>query len=214
MTSLKNLAVGFLVSLVGSLPMGYINIVALKIFDTQGMPSLISFLLGVVTIEFFLILITLRSAKWLLSHNKVVKAAELLSILFVVLIALSFYMEPAESGSDISLHFLAAYPPLILGLFLNALNLIQVPFWTGWNIYLIRAEMIDVKGRRKFAYVSGTSAGTFSGIMLFVLFFQQIYKTASGFSSNLAYHFFPAILMLMAVFQAFKFYKKHYKPQG
>ena len=80
MRSLKNLAVGFVVSLVGSLPMGYMNIVALKIFDAQGMPSLISFLSGVVIIEFFLILITLKSIQWLLTHEKIVKASELLSI--------------------------------------------------------------------------------------------------------------------------------------
>ncbi|MCF2488266.1 hypothetical protein [Dyadobacter sp. CY347] len=215
MKSLKNLGVGFLVSLVGSLPMGYINIVALKIFDTQGLPSLISFLLGVVTIEFFLILLTLKGAQWLLDHEKLVKAAELLSIVFIVLIALSFYAEPANSsGSNISNHFLVAYPPLVLGLFLNTINFIQIPFWTGWNVYLINAELIHVKGKRKYAYVTGTSAGTFSGIMVFVLFFQQLFQKASGFSSQLAYHFFPAIMLLLAVFQAFKFYKKHYKTQG
>ena len=216
MRSLKNLAVGFVVSLVGSLPMGYMNIVALKIFNAQGMPSLISFLSGVVIIEFFLILITLKSIQWLLTHEKIVKASELLSIFFIVLIALSFYAEPTKdsSGGNLSSHLLLAYPPLVLGLILNALNFVQIPFWTGWNIYLINAEMIDVKGARKYAYVTGTSAGTFSGIMLFVLFFQQIYVTASGFSTSLARHFFPVILLVMAAFQAFRFYKKHYKNQG
>ncbi|MCF2516668.1 hypothetical protein [Dyadobacter sp. CY351] len=216
MRSLKNLGVGFLVSLVGSLPMGYINIVALKVFDTQGLPALISFLLGVVTIEFFLILLTLRGAQWLLNHEKIVKAAELLSIVFIVLIALSFYTEPANAatGDNISSHFLVAYPPLALGLFLNAINFVQVPFWTGWNVYLINAALINVKGKRKYAYVTGTSVGTFSGILVFVLFFQQLFQKASGFSSQLAYHFFPAIMLLLAAFQAFKFYKKHYQTQG
>ncbi|KAA0989634.1 hypothetical protein [Dyadobacter aurulentus] len=213
MVNLKNILVGFIVSMVGSLPLGYINVIALKIFSTQGMSSLVMFVAGVVVVEFLLILLTLKAAKWLHRHKRFTKATEILSILFMLLLAASFFNAQQTVGNDAIPDYLSGYPPFLLGIFLNCINLVQIPFWLGWNLYLVNAEMIAVTGNEKYAYVSGTSAGTFAGVFLFVMIFQKILEKTSALSPWISTHIFSIIFISLAVMQAVKFYRK-YRVQG
>jgi hypothetical protein len=214
MTYLKNLLVGFVVSMVGSMPLGYINVIALKIYQAQGMSSLTLFLLGVVIIEFLLILLTLRAANWLHGHAKFTKATEILSIVFMLALAISFYNGTDSGGQKTIPDFLAGYPPFVLGLALNCINLVQVPFWMGWNLYLINAGYIEVSHKRKYAYVTGTSAGTFTGVFIFVMILQKVLSKTSQISPWLSVHIFSLIFVLLAIMQSVKFYRKHLQAQG
>ena len=46
---------GFFISLLGSLPLGYINVVGLQILLEQGIISHVLFVLGIVFIQFFVL---------------------------------------------------------------------------------------------------------------------------------------------------------------
>ncbi|MCE7058826.1 hypothetical protein [Dyadobacter sp. CY343] len=213
MVHLKNLLVGFIVSMVGSLPLGYINVIALKIYETQGMSSLTLFLLGVVIVEFLLILLTLKAANWLHRHKRFTKSTEILSILFMLVLAVSFYNGQEAVGDKAIPDYLSGYSPFLLGIFLNCINLVQVPFWLGWNLYLVNAELIEVKDSKKYAYIFGTSTGTFTGVFLFVMVFEKILQKTSTASPWLSTHIFSLIFILLALMQSLKFFRK-YRVQG
>jgi hypothetical protein len=63
MQNIKNIFVGFLVSFIGSIPLGYLNVVGFDIYAQKGMQSTIWYLLGVICIEFIVIFFTLIFAK-------------------------------------------------------------------------------------------------------------------------------------------------------
>lgn len=60
---LKNTAVGFLVSFLGSLPFGYLNLIGFQVYAEKGFESLIFYLLGVIIVESVVIYSTLLFAK-------------------------------------------------------------------------------------------------------------------------------------------------------
>ena len=53
MQNLKNISVGFLVSFIGSIPLGYLNVVGYNIFNSSGLSATVNYLLGVVFIARF-----------------------------------------------------------------------------------------------------------------------------------------------------------------
>jgi hypothetical protein len=59
MQILKNIFVGFLVSFIGSIPLGYLNIVGYEVYKSFGLNETIFYLHGVISIEFFVIYFTL-----------------------------------------------------------------------------------------------------------------------------------------------------------
>ena len=73
MINLKNISVGFLVSFVGSIPLGYLNVVGYEIYLQQGFTTTICYLLGVILIEFFVIYFSLIFANQLASNAKLDK---------------------------------------------------------------------------------------------------------------------------------------------
>ncbi len=91
----KNLLVGFFVSFIGLIPLGYLNIVGYHIYNDRGIFSLIWYLLGVIVIEAFVIYITLLFAEKLSEKKKLIRYIELFSIFFMLLLAyILFKREP------------------------------------------------------------------------------------------------------------------------
>ncbi len=201
--------VGFIVSVVGSLPLGYINLIAFEIYKTNGNHSLYYFLIGVVLVEFFVIRMTLYGAVWLLKNSKMVKSIELISILFLLVLAISFLWQSPSQNSTTPSGFISQYHPFLIGLFFNGINLIQLPFWAGWNLYLINEAWIDLKEGNKYAYILGTSMGTFCGILAFVYTFAFLLAHDQIATSPWIRYILPAVFLLLALLQIVKFVRKY-----
>jgi hypothetical protein len=60
---------GFGISLMGALPLGYINVISLQILLEQGNTAVISFISGIVFIEFFVLKAVSFGAKWLVKQK-------------------------------------------------------------------------------------------------------------------------------------------------
>ena len=90
MQNLKNLIVGFAVSFIGSIPLGYLNFFGLEIYRKQGFYNTCGYLFGVIVIEFFVIYFTLIFANKLASNIKLTKYIELFSIIFILTLSV-FY---------------------------------------------------------------------------------------------------------------------------
>jgi hypothetical protein len=66
--SKKNpLILGFLISLMGSLPLGYINIISLQVLLEKGNWASLSFILGIVSIQYLVLKTINKVAGWLVN---------------------------------------------------------------------------------------------------------------------------------------------------
>ena len=85
MQRFKNILVGFLVSFIGSIPLGYLNLAGLEIYSKSGLHNLILFLFGVVFIETFVIYFTLLFAKQLVNNKNLMKFIDFFSVVLCLL---------------------------------------------------------------------------------------------------------------------------------
>ncbi|MBD3583675.1 hypothetical protein [Flavobacterium selenitireducens] len=207
MKGLRNIAVGFGISFIGSVPLGYINVVGFEIFSDGGFPRLWPYLSGVIAEESIVIYLTLLFAKKLARGGKFVKATELFSIVFMVALSVYFFARPEKSGSETPVYI--QYSPFVAGAVLNAINFMQLPFWTGWNLYLINAKWIFVKTNIKYLYILGALLGTFAGMLLFILGLHYLAESVDGISFYLMKVFIPLIFLGLAIWQSYKFYDKY-----
>ncbi|MGK4569402.1 hypothetical protein [Flavobacterium sp. 3HN19-14] len=84
-----------------------------------------------------------------------------------------------------------------------------MPFWTGWNIYLINGKYISVENNDKFSYLAGTLAGTFLGMLSLVLFLNTLTASTDFLSKYLMAVIIPLFFLGMAIYQTYKFQKKY-----
>lgn len=126
---------GFLISLLGSLPLGYINVVGLQILLEKGFSKHLFFIIGIISIQFFVLKFVSISAKWLVRQKKLILYIDVFTVVFFALITYYFFTKTSEQSASLTQFPLANYP-FLLGLFLNSLNFIQWPYWAGIYIYL------------------------------------------------------------------------------
>jgi hypothetical protein len=211
MKILKNIFVGFLISFLGSIPLGYLNVIGFEVYQQKGLMSLYSYLGGVVIIEGIVILLTLLFAEKLIKNKKLLKWIEGFSVAFIFLLAYIFH---TASDSDGTLHAeltaYLSYTPLVIGLIVSSLNFVQIPFWMGWNMFVVNSGYIILERVNKYFYLAGTVAGTFSGMLVLILFLELITGQNDFLSKYLMRWIIPAVFSLLGMFQAYKFYRKYY----
>jgi hypothetical protein len=212
MQHLKNILVGFAISFVGSIPLGYLNVVGFDVYNNAGVNSACLYLLGVVFIEFFVILITLLFANKLISNKKLLQFIEAFSVVFMFFLAILFYTNANNTNSSamlsqttLSLH------PLVLGILLSCLNFIQLPFWLSWNLFLLNAKHIEITNKFKYSYLFGTSIGTFSGMLTLILSLSFVTHQTDFLNKYLIQIILPLVFFSFGILQGFKFYKKYLK---
>ncbi|MGJ8744888.1 hypothetical protein [Polaribacter sp.] len=157
----------FVISLVGSLPLGYLNVIGLQILVEQGHVAIVSFIFGIIAIEFFVLKIVSFAANWLVNQKKLLLAIDVFTILFFLSIALYFMsnINNNESFSVSQLQF-AKYP-FLLGVVLNGLNAIQWPYWSGIYIYIFRTNSLKTTKKANYIFIIGALIGTGLGMLLF-----------------------------------------------
>lgn len=163
----KPFLLGFLISLIGALPLGYINVISLQLLLEQGSWASFTFILGIITIEFFVLKIVSKIALRLVEQKKLLLFIDIFTIVFLLVIAFYFYTNIGNSKNfSLSELDLATYP-FVLGLLLNILNFIQWPYWSGIYIFLFRTERLKTQVNHQNLFIVGAMSGTLLGMLVF-----------------------------------------------
>jgi hypothetical protein len=206
MQKLKNSGVGFVVSFLGSIPLGYLNVIGFHVFQQKGMLPTVWFVLGVICVESVVIYGTLVFAKRLAANIRLTKYIEGFSVLFMQVLAAVFYFSShSKSNGATTIQYL----PFVLGILSSGLNFIQIPFWTGWNLYLLNGHYIEVSKSRIYFYVIGTNIGTFCGMMTLIVSLHFFASNVDFLSKYLLKYIIPSIFLGLGIFQGVKFWRKY-----
>jgi len=189
---------GFIVSFIGSVSLGYVNLIALQLFALQGWAGLIPFALGVIFVEFWVIYFTFLGAKKLLANVKLLLWIDVFSFFFMLFLAFSF-LQTNDSKQSALPTYLTTLPAFVIGILLNSINFMQFPFWAGWNIFLIEKQWI--KTTHVYSYSIGAVGGTCAGMFAFVLLLHYFVVSFSG-------HLFFLIFITLACVPLWKVIKK------
>ena len=202
---------GFLISLMGALPLGYINVIGLQILLEQGNWAVASFISGIVFIQFFVLKAVSFGAKWLVQQRKLLVFIDVFTIAFFTVIAYYFFSN-INNGKNFSLSQLQlAQFPFILGLLLNSLNFIQWPYWSGIFIYLFRTKKLNPECNDNSIFIMGALIGTLAGMLVFAHsgnYFLLERKAQFGKYINVI---FTALFSILALGQVVKLFWKNKK---
>ena len=204
MQNLKNFIVGFLISFIGSIPLGYLNVVGFNIFKQAGLTSTLNYLLGIVCIEFIVIYLTLISVNEFTKNGKLNKFINIFSVVFLFILAVVFYFGANNADKNTQEFTAISMNYFLIGLLLNSLNFVQIPFWTGWNLYLINNKYINISRLKKYFYIIGTTVGTFLGMLALILTINYFVKHFATINSNIISKIVAIILFGLGLFQLLK----------
>lgn len=202
------LLLGILISLMGSLPLGYINVISLQILLEQGNWATVSFISGIVFIEFFVLKAVSFGAKWLVEQKKLLLFIDVFTIVFFLGIAVYFITNIGNDKNFSLSQLQLAQFPFILGLLLNSLNFIQWPYWSGIYIYLFRSEKLDPRCNDNSLFIMGAMIGTLAGMLLFAHTGKYFLVENKIEMSKYLNPIFATLFLVLAIGQIGKFFWK------
>src|SRR5688500_19776330 len=121
----KIFLVGMMVSFLGSLPLGTLNVAAMQISVTDGISPAILFSLGSLTAEIVYVRLSLVAMDWVRKQEKIFRILEWVTLAGVLaLAATSFYAALHPSvGQNVILY--SNLQKMVLGLSMNEINPVQ-----------------------------------------------------------------------------------------
>ena len=165
---LKIFFTGMLVSFLGSLPLGTLNIAAMQISITDGVVAAMMFSLGSLLVEMVYVRVSLVAMDWIRKQERVMKALEWITLLIVVALAISSFYAALHPSVKKNVVLSSSLPKFVLGFVMSALNPVQIPFWFGWSTVLFTKKVLLPRNDHYNTYIAGIGIGTFIGNCIFI----------------------------------------------
>ena len=197
-----------LVSFLGSLPLGTLNVAAMQISVTDGITAAMLFSFGSLTAEIVYVRLSLVAMDWVRKQEKLFKILEWVTVFIVVALAFSsFYaaMHPSETKNAILSK--STLPKFILGLVMSAVNPVQIPFWFGWSTILFTKQILLPRQDHYNIYIIGIGLGTFLGNCVFIFGGQLIANKISN-NQHVLNWVIGSIFAITAIVQLWRIFKK------
>ena len=204
---LKIFFTGMLVSFLGSLPLGTLNVAAMQISVSDGIRAALLFSLGSLSAEIIYVRLSLVAMDWIRKQEKIFRILEWVTLAIVLALAItSFYaaLHP-KVGKNIILS--SNMPNLLLGFTMSAVNPVQIPFWFGWSTVLFTKKVLLPRNDHYNIYIIGIGIGTFIGNILFILGGQLIADKITN-NQHILNWVIGGIFALTAIIQIWKMWRK------
>src|SRR5262245_45000483 len=199
---------GMLVSFLGSLPLGTLNIAAMQISITDGFIAAMLFSAGSLLAEVIYVRLSLVAMDWIRKQEKLFRILEWITLAIVLALAVSsFYaaMHPSETKNAILSK--TTLPHFVLGLIMSAVNPMQIPFWFGWSTVLFTKKILLPRKDHYNSYIIGIGIGTFIGNCVFIFGGQLIAQRISR-NQHVLNWVIGGIFAITALIQVWRIFKK------
>lgn len=159
---------GMVISFLGSLPPGMMNIAAIQIAGEQGAGAAMIYAFGSMLAEVIIVRIALSGMNWLTKSLRFFTILEGMTAGLLVIFAVACFIT-ADTIRDMPALFPGLlFPPFITGLLLSVINPLHIPFWMGWSTVLLNKGVLERRGNMYNGYCLGIAIGTMAGFMVFI----------------------------------------------
>jgi hypothetical protein len=166
--ALKILCWGFLISFLGTLPLGTLSLAAMQISITDGVLPAISFTIGALSAEIIYVRISLVAMTWVRRNEKLLKILEWATLVIVIALAASSFWTAYHPKLQQNIILSNGMHRGLLGFLMSCVNPMQIPFWFGWSAVLFSKNILRPGFWNYNAYLLGIGAGTFLGQAVFI----------------------------------------------
>ena len=158
-----------MISFLGTLPLGSLNIAAMQISVTDGITPAFYFVTGALLVEMFYVRVSLVAMNWILRHKRLFRLLEWISIVIIFALAISSFVAAVDPVVKKNVLLSGGIHRFWLGIIMSALNPVQIPFWFGWSTVLFTKRILEHRNRDYNIYILGIGTGTLVGNLLFIL---------------------------------------------
>ena len=160
---------GLLISFLGSLPLGTLNVAAMQIGIQESILHALYFSFGSLLVEMFYVRISLVGVDWIRKQKKLMKAMEWFTLIIIIALATgSFIAAVRDGGSTKNVMLQNNMHRFLLGMFMCAINPVQIPFWFGWSTVLLTKKILLPVRVQYNMYIIGIGLGTLAGNCVFI----------------------------------------------
>ncbi len=190
--------VGVIISFIGSIPPGTLNLAVLQLGMEQKVKTALRFALAVSIIEYPYAWISVVFEDWVTSSPLIVDNFQLITAIVMTVIG-AFSIWSARKPSEFSVRFNES--GFRRGIILSILNPMAIPFWVAYTAFLKSQGWIDLSTPwLVHSYVLGTAVG----VMILLIIFAFLAKRLAHYvKDNRIVKMVPGVTLLVLGLYAF-----------
>ena len=171
---------GLVVSFLGTLPLGTLNVAAMQISVQENIRNAIYFALGCLVVEMIYVRISLVGINWVRRQKKLFRWMEWITLGIVVALSVGSFVAAMgpHHAKNIILH--NNINRFLLGIMLSAISPMQIPFWFGWSTILFTKNILKPENSYYNTYIIGIGLGTLLGNFVFIFGGKWIMQKMNG----------------------------------
>jgi threonine/homoserine/homoserine lactone efflux protein len=190
MEILLPLFLGIVLSAVGIVLPGLINMTAAKISLKEGRQRAVVFALGATTIVFFQTYIAVSFAKFINSRPDIIYMLEetgliIFGVLTIFFLFIAKKKKHKKEKEVVKLN--SRVGNFFLGALLSALNFFPIPYYVFVSVTLSTYDYFHFTHLFVFLFVMGVVIGSFAIFYLYIVFFKRFENRADFFMQNINY---------------------------
>lgn len=160
---------GLLISFLGSLPLGTLNVAAMQIGIQENITNAMYFSFGSLLVEMAYVRLSLVGIHWVRRQAKLMKVMEWITLVIILALAIgSFWAATKGAGDQKNILLRNTMHRFLLGMFMCAINPVQIPFWFGWSMVLFSKKILLPDRGLYNVYIIGIGIGTLLGNCVFI----------------------------------------------
>ncbi len=203
--ALQTFLVAYLVSFIGSIPPGAINISVMQLSIQDHRRAAFFLSVGAGLTEMIYAGITIAFFRYLLNNADINKLLFLITGIFLVVLGIFNIRSRSTSKSYNNSEKMKGRMGFTRGVILGILNPLTIPFWLAVTGYLAAHNWISLENIHYWMYVLGLSSGTICLLWCVDLLGSKFRKVADN---RLVVHIIPGLLFIvMGIFNLLELLK-------
>jgi threonine/homoserine/homoserine lactone efflux protein len=194
---LKVFFIGFLISFLGQLPLGNMNLTATQLSVQENLRNAWKYGLGIVLVEVIYLRLALTGMDWVVEHKQLFMIMGWLTVfVFVVLGILAFIMASKQTSAKKGLLLNNKMNRFLLGAVVSGINPAQIPFWFLWSTQLLNSKVLMPTNGQFNLFTAGAGLGSLAGLALYIHGGKWLITKLK--TSNKALNIFMGIVFILA----------------
>ena len=189
---------GMILSFLGTIPLGTLNVAAMQISVQESVQNAILFSLGSLSVEMVYVRISLVGINWVRKQKKIFRWMEWITLGIVVALAVGSFVAAMQPHHAKNVMLNNNINRFLLGAMLSAISPMQIPFWFGWSTVLFTKNILLPKNSFYNIYIVGIGLGTLLGNCVFIFGGKWIVQKLHG-NQNLMNWIIGGIFAVTAV---------------
>ena len=166
---IKVFFVGSLISFLGQLPLGNMNLTATQLSVQENHNQAWKFGAGIVIVEIIYLRLALTGMDWVVEHKVIFTIMGWLTvILFIALGILAFIIARRQTSAKKGLLINNRMNRFLLGMVVSGLNPAQVPFWFLWSTQLLDSKVLLPTTAQFNIFTVGAGLGSLAGLAVYI----------------------------------------------